>query len=497
MINYSSAGEPYKFATLASFPTNVEDGTLAEDLSTHTLYVYNSTSSTWQPVNKTTNYPVNYASIAAGVLPALGAAYAPDGTNVVNNDTVLFTGLTLAADRGVFRATVAAGLVTAWTRVIYGQSPTGASTDGDVVVVTSGTTYGEHWFQCTATTTATWLDLGVGSNYLVRTGTVLSPAVSTDTVEAEVINVRKNSNAAANLWITNTTSGTAASEVLFLSEEATPSTKCLLVRHVNSGFTTAGLYQATRSYVDALDAGGLYVGSRNAAGTVNFFTGGTADANVRMTISAAGFILHQVNQNAGTGTFIKNNIANTAAYETLWLTEDGSVKSLKLSHYNGSFTTAGILQASRSLIDGADTGGLYVGASNAAGTLNFFTGGTADANVRMTISAAGTITAPGIVASTMSTVTVVAAATTFAVASNVVKVTGDAGGNTVATITGGVSGQVVTLIFVDDKVTITDTAAATADTVNLSAAFTSAANTVLTLVYDGNKFFEVSRSVNG
>lgn len=100
-------------------------------------------------------------------------------------------------------------------------------------------------------------------------------------------------------------------------------------------------------------------------------------------------------------------------------------------------------------------------------------------------------------ASTMTTVTVAGAATTFAVVSNVVKVTGDAGGNTVATITGGISGQVLTLIFVDTKVTITDTAAATANTVNLSAAFTSAANTTLTLVNDSNKWFEVSRSVNG
>jgi hypothetical protein len=92
--------------------------------------------------------------------------------------------------------------------------------------------------------------------------------------------------------------------------------------------------------------------------------------------------------------------------------------------------------------------------------------------------------------------TLAAAATTMAITSNVVKVTGDAGGNTLATITGGVSGQLLTLIFVDALVTITDTAAATANTVNLSAAFTSAANATLSLVFDGNKWFETARSFN-
>ena len=92
--------------------------------------------------------------------------------------------------------------------------------------------------------------------------------------------------------------------------------------------------------------------------------------------------------------------------------------------------------------------------------------------------------------------TLAAAATTLAATTQFMVITGDAGTNTLATITGGVAGMELTLLFVDGLVTITDTAAATADTVNLSAAFTSAANTVLKLVHDGNKWFEVSRSVN-
>lgn len=89
-----------------------------------------------------------------------------------------------------------------------------------------------------------------------------------------------------------------------------------------------------------------------------------------------------------------------------------------------------------------------------------------------------------------------AAATTFAAISNMMTVTGDAGANTIATITGGISGQYLCLLFVDGLVTITDNGTGTADTVNLSAAFTSAANTVLLLQSNGTSWFEVSRSVN-
>jgi len=92
--------------------------------------------------------------------------------------------------------------------------------------------------------------------------------------------------------------------------------------------------------------------------------------------------------------------------------------------------------------------------------------------------------------------TLAGAATTFALTSDIVILTGDGGGNTLATITGGTNGQLLTILFVDSFVTITDTDAATSDTVNLSAAFTGTATDVITLVYSGVKWFEVSRSVN-
>lgn len=93
-------------------------------------------------------------------------------------------------------------------------------------------------------------------------------------------------------------------------------------------------------------------------------------------------------------------------------------------------------------------------------------------------------------------VTLGAAATTFDVTHTFMTITGDGGGNTIATITGAKPGQILTLLFVDALVTITDTDAHTADTIDLSAAFTSADDTVLQLVYNGTSWYEVSRSVN-
>jgi len=87
-------------------------------------------------------------------------------------------------------------------------------------------------------------------------------------------------------------------------------------------------------------------------------------------------------------------------------------------------------------------------------------------------------------------------ATTFAVTGEAMIIDGDGGGNTIATITGGATGQILILLFVDASVTITDTDAHGANTVDLSAAFTSADDTTLTLFFDGTSWYELSRSVN-
>jgi len=86
--------------------------------------------------------------------------------------------------------------------------------------------------------------------------------------------------------------------------------------------------------------------------------------------------------------------------------------------------------------------------------------------------------------------------TSFAVTRNFVEVVGQAGGTTLATITGGIEGIVLSLKFLDALVTVTDDDTGTADTISLSAGFSPSAGSTLTLLHDGNKWFELSRSTN-
>ena len=86
--------------------------------------------------------------------------------------------------------------------------------------------------------------------------------------------------------------------------------------------------------------------------------------------------------------------------------------------------------------------------------------------------------------------------TTFVVASNKMKITGDGSANTIGTITGGVNGMTLTITFVDALITLTDNNTSTTNTINLSAAFTSTANDILILEFDGVSWREASRSIN-
>ncbi len=118
------------------------------------------------------------------------------------------------------------------------------------------------------------------------------------------------------------------------------------------------------------------------------------------------------------------------------------------------------------------------------------------ANGQVDFTIAANLTTSTLPALTSANLTLGDGVTALPVDSNVVIVTGDGGANTIATITGGVNGQLVTLIFVDGLVTITGDDTHGADSADLSAAFTSADDTTLQLVYNGTSWYEVSRSSN-
>lgn len=96
----------------------------------------------------------------------------------------------------------------------------------------------------------------------------------------------------------------------------------------------------------------------------------------------------------------------------------------------------------------------------------------------------------------IQTTTLGAGAATLAITRDIVVLTGDGAGNTLTTITGGITGQVLRILFVDGLVQITDDNTHAANTVDLSAAFTSADDMVLTLFFDGTSWYECGRSPN-
>lgn len=111
---------------------------------------------------------------------------------------------------------------------------------------------------------------------------------------------------------------------------------------------------------------------------------------------------------------------------------------------------------------------------------------------------AGDITAvDGAVSANNEAVTIVLGDTTFAVDSNCVTLTSDGVGNNVTTITGGINGQILTLIFVDALVVLIDDNNHGFDTLDLTGNLNPAADTVLQLIFNGNNWFQVAApSVN-
>ena len=114
------------------------------------------------------------------------------------------------------------------------------------------------------------------------------------------------------------------------------------------------------------------------------------------------------------------------------------------------------------------------------------------------ITTTGDVSGAMITNTALQTTTLGTGAVTFALTSNSVTLTGDGAANTLGTITGAGIGIYV-ILFVDANITITDTDAHTADTIDLvgnAANLTSADDTTLTIFYNGTSFYELSRSVN-
>ncbi|MGR3177019.1 MAG: hypothetical protein ACUZ8E_03055 [Candidatus Anammoxibacter sp.] len=148
--------------------------------------------------------------------------------------------------------------------------------------------------------------------------------------------------------------------------------------------------------------------------------------------------------------------------------------------------------------------------ANAMTSISFWTGATnttiigsqrvtidKDGNVGIgTTTPDNTLDIDGFIEYDNKAITLGSGVTTFAVTANGMTVTGHSGSNTIATIIGVTNGGFLTLIFTNNKVTITDDNSHAADSIDLNASFTSADDVVLRLEHDGVSWYEVSRSTN-
>jgi len=360
--------------------------------------------------------------------------------------------------------------------------------------------------------------------------TLTNVTANTNTVQ-DVLTVRANS------------SGTAAASfgpgLLFQGESSTTDNQNMV--RLSSIWTTATHASRTSAlvYSDVSSAGAIterFRFSPSAMTTAVSYTlgnsansitigGGTGQVTVTSSNSTAGsiYIYNSLNTAAAVGaisvgaalsftqTSATRNYMNfdygfaptsgTAVHNQLSFTgtinqtggASGIVRGINLAH---TMTAAADYRAIEIADNLATAKGIY---QTGALTTNNFVGKTkfgATSAPAQAIDVTGNIIASGSISSTRKTTTLAAAATTLAITNDVVTVTGDAGGNTLATITGGLSGQILTLIFVDNLVTITDNSSGTANTVNIASSFSSTSNDVLTLVFDGTSWREVTRSIN-
>lgn len=257
------------------------------------------------------------------------------------------------------------------------------------------------------------------------------------------------------------------------------------------GLTTGEGVSLTHTTSVIADGGSLFRLSSTGIDTGGATNGALLDMS--STAQAAGIVAKLTANGLTTGT-------------ALQVTSSGTITSAGEGLVNivaTGMTTGDALKID--LTEGTLTTGNYINCYDDTGATSVFRVAEdgivtilgADGSASLTISNGDLVISDGAMASAVESVTCGVGAATFAVDSNVVRVTGDGGGNTITTITGGVAGQIVTLIFEDALVTINDDNTHGADSIDLVGANTTFADdATLTLVYAAGSWYEVARSIN-
>ena len=291
------------------------------------------------------------------------------------------------------------------------------------------------------------------------------------------------------------------SDALFVTDN-TGVTPLLLVQ--NDG--KVGIGASSPANQLTVQGNGYTMSVRNAAGVGHAFMassqtdggrfqlfnlGGTETVSLGVTITSGDFIKTGLNFGLGTNAPLQklhietNN--PTIRLSDANATTDAEVASNIQWHRGHTGNQVGFIGYASTLNED-----LSISNETTNGDVDFFTNSVK----RLIIDNVGGVTPLQILYTTQNSTTLGVAATTLAVTSNGLNLTGDGGGNTLATITGFTGAGELTITFLDANVTITDDNSHAANSVDLSAAFTGADDTTLKLRYDGTSWYEISRSVN-
>lgn len=197
-----------------------------------------------------------------------------------------------ASNGGIFYSTDAAGAILAGTATAGQILRSGAST---------APTWSTATYPATAATAGAYMRSD-GTNYIESTlllpnaatinQIVLATAADTYggsaqftyTVSTAALTNSLSTNAIVATLTQNANAG-AAAQALFQAGNGTANS---YMSTLGTGFTTAGLLVANRFSISTNGAGGMLLAAYNAAGIIIFATAGTAAANERMRIVAAG-----------------------------------------------------------------------------------------------------------------------------------------------------------------------------------------------------------------
>lgn len=141
----------------------------------------------------------------------------------------------------------------------------------------------------------------------------------------------------------------------------------------------AALLTTLQDNIDAL----LSVGGSGSPGVFTIGADLTVEGFGTHTFSAAGTGANIIN--------IRNTSAGTGNYAEVLIGNDATSGAVTLRHLSSTYTTSGMSVQDGAVLAAARVGGLSLAAYHASGAIRLYTGGTADVNERMRISAAGIV----------------------------------------------------------------------------------------------------------